>query len=278
MAKVLSAVMPVHNESRLLPLCLKRLAGLIDELVVIEGGDYGASADTSHELIVSAFPETKFVQVSNGVPWDRANIAAYLPHVSGDMVMSLSADMLIDNSEALRSAIDSVDVDMYLCKLYDLWVDASHVKKNSDNGEAGRYIPLVSRPSVLSRKRSVDDLKPEERVYLTDVSVFHVGWLRPFASQVEKHIRHVRAGAWKETGAQLLSLGDKAVESWAVHHVMRYKNDPGLKIHLPGDIAGDVNGVSYMQGFEEYVADYERRHGEEFYAGLMYSVPTELIV
>lgn len=218
------------------------------------------------------------MQVSNGVPWDRANISAYLPQISGDLVMSLSVDMLIDNSGGLRQAIDSVDVDMYLCKLYDLWVDASHVKKNSDNGEAGRYIPLICRPSVLSRKRSVNDLKPDDKLYLTDVSVFHVGWLRPFQSQVQKHIRHVRAGAWKETGAQVLALGDKAVESWAVHHVMRYKNDPGLKIHLPVAIGEDVNGVSYMQGFEEYVADYEKRHNEEFYAGLMYSIPTDLIV
>ena len=252
--------------------------GLIDEMVVIEGGDYGPSSDDSHQLIADSFPETKFVQVTNGVPWDRASIAAYLPHISGDMVMSLSADMLIDNSRALREAIDSVDADMYLCKLYDLWLDSSHVKKNSDNGEAGRYIPLISRQSVLTRKRSVNDLKPDEKVYLTDVSVFHIGWLRPFQSQVQKHIRHVRAGAWKETGAQILALGDKALESWAVHHVMRYRNDPGMKIHLPDSIAADMDGVSYMSGFEEYVSDYEKRYDEEFYAGLMYSVPTELIV
>lgn len=268
----------MHNEKKLLPLSLKRLKPLVDELIVVEGGPDGESDDGSQETVRSFLPEAKIITTSSQTAWSREEVAAALASASASHVMTISADMLLYKPNALRAAIESQDAQVYMCRMIDLWVDRNHAKKNGTGDMAGSYMPFVSSRNMLEERTAVSELAGKEKLYVPETCVYHLGWLRPFGQQIRKHIRHIETGAWEQTGAKLKALGPQAVESWAIHHVMRYKHDAKLRVFLPEEIADEVGDMSYMDGFQEYVLEYENRYEEEFYSGLMSSVPPELII
>lgn len=244
--------------------------------MVIEGGSNGLSTDNSIKIVRSFYKDAKIVETPT---WSRSTpLKDFLQYAEGELIMRISADMLFSNSEALRTAIDSTEGKMYMCQLLDLWLDQSHIKSNGDDSATFRYVPIVSRKDIISQGLSVDDMAGEEQVYVAQAAVYHFGWLRPFKDQVDKHIVHMLAGNWGDIGNSIRKLGEQAMESWAVHHTMRYKQSRGITTFIPADIREEIKDMSYMQGFDKYTESYEKKYGGDFYAGLMSSVPPELIV
>lgn len=288
--KTISAILPVYNEAKLIPFCLKRIMPQIDQLVLIDGGPQGPSSDETEDL-AREIAGDKLCYLSGmynqSGRFDRAlQIKEGLDAADGDIIMRLSADMLIQGMQYLRDAVDEHDtVLVFDCQFMEFWLDTRHIRLN------GNLNPIERRPLAVSREiglsvfsqggLDLSRMEESDRIYLLAVANYHLGWIRPFKAQVEKHVSHVYAKAWGEHGDTLMQAGERTVECWAIHHVMRYKNAAYARVDGAGLIVAeleDLDSMAYDEGFDEFRTEYEDRYGEDFFIGISRTISPELIM
>ena len=272
----LSIITPIYNEEKLLPRYLSSVWDYADELIIVDGSPFGASTDRSREIIESySDPNVKYITGTFGMAgiWDKsAQINKGIQKSSGTHILVLSADTYIDGK------LDIVGMDNFPLIYFDyrhFWLDTHSLRfENGYISTLGVIIIKELKPYCKDGKiipRVQDTLLSEDRTFIPAI-VYHCGWIRSFREQVEKHIRNIKMGGWDEKGLKLMQKGERALESWALYHILHYKESS----YLP---CGNVVPfeMNYLDGVDEYIKEYEAKYKEEFYVGLMRNVPHDLI-
>ena len=280
-----SVVVPVYNEEFLLPYFLREIASCVDEIVVVNGGPDGKSVDNTANLI-SACIDTKVKHVSgtyitdNG-KWDRiGQVKAGLQEASGDVIVYSSVDVWFSGLEHLIAQVKSSDAPIYHIPSLEFWLDTGHVRL-SDGKAHSMALFAVSKdlePTYGNDGFTVGAEIKKETVWCIGSARYHLGWIRPFSRQVAKHIRNLKTGGWGDIGEKVLALGERGVEAWAIHHVLRYGNGPHKEILPILELPEQLCDMQCTDGLPEYVAQYKERTGQDFYLGIMSAIPPELIV
>jgi len=278
----ISAVMPVYNEEVLLPLCLNQLSECVDEIIIIDGGPNGPSTDKTSE-ICKKFPKVKYMAGTyRTIPgaWDissQKNLG--ITGATGDILMFLSADMVFNNLGNFCEIIQSEEsAKIFFCTTIEFWLDMNHVRMYSPLGNLSlpsgiQEAVAISRnlTPVVNEHGSLEITSPkqQEQILINDTFKYHLGWIRPFKEQVLKHIRHVRQGCWGEEGAKLLSGSEQKLEQWAILHVLSYKQVPSISLRcvLPDELKG-FEGMSYLEGQEDVVMQYQKKYGTSAFRGV----------
>lgn len=276
--KTVSAILPAYNEEQFLPSVLANIEPYVDEIIVVDGGPNGASTDKTAEIAkacdkVKYFSNT-FETETGG--WDiggQRNMA--LEHVTGDIMVVLSADMIIDNIELFRAALEE-DYDVFAVNLIEFWVDMKHIRVDSmDTGYDILSTPSSNYKVIAVNSEcdkffdengtlQIEDVEFDKVLYVSQAAVFHFGWIRPFKQQVAKHIRHIKMGAWGEEGAKLARGPHKDLEKWAIRHALTYRDCQYLEFYgkLP-DCAEGLGDIRFDYGCNAVITDFEKKYGEK---------------
>ena len=275
MARV-SAIVPIYNDSTFINLCLSSIIDAVEEVIFVDGGPLGPSTDNPESQIDKRFPQEKikFVYgtfVDKEGKWDRKNqLRKGYEEAISEYLMPMSVDMILNNSEVLLGITERYDE--VWCNAYDFWMDMKSLR--IENGTPIKNICLCCRKGLINEDKNFGT--NNNKVFLHNSSRYHFGWIRPFAQQVVKHIRHINEGAWGDLGREVSSLGDEAIEIWAIQHVLRYKNSDSIVTpELISKVA--IPEMKYLDGFADYQKDFEERTGKDFYVGIT-QIPTHLIV
>jgi hypothetical protein len=227
---------------------------------------------------------------AKGRAWDKSKqLAVGIDISTGEFILPASADMVFSGLSELRSLVQNAGGAWSLhCRMLEFWLDARHLRVNGNGVVGVTSLLAMSRDSINPEPTQdkpffaevTEDCWQEGRaLYALGITKYHLGWIRPFRSQVAKHVRHIREGAWGEIGEDLLKLGNRAVEAWAVHHVLRYKDSGSVILTgLADNIPAEYREWGCLAGFDDFRADYAERYSEDFYVGIMRSVPPELLV
>lgn len=254
---------------------MKNIEPHVDEIVAIDGSADGPSTDKTAEILKShskvVLKSGKYVLPGGG--WDSAtqrNTAISL--ASGDVFLFLSADMVFYGLGQLRELIDNSSYKLFFCSTIEFWQDTKHLRLYTDEGD------LLTVPSAILQVSAVDrslypvaesdfsmrtnDVDISNRVLIPSVVKFHLGWIRPFAEQVEKHIRHVRQRRWGEYGDTLLKGKERDLRLWAILHVLGYNQTPSIS--FSGDLPEEMSefmGMKHTIGYQEVANAFERKYG-----------------
>ena len=275
--KKVSVILPVYNEEFFLPYVLANINDYVDEIIIVDGSVKGQSTDKTAE-IAKSYEKVKYFSgtfITDFGGWDmggQRNLA--LEHVTGDTILVLSADMIIDNMEMLRNSLEG-DYDLFGIALVEFWLDTRHIRAYANNYD------LYSTPSAnfkiiavnMDRAPSFninggikteDDIEYDRCLYIPQVTLLHFGWIRPFRQQVQKHIRHVKMGLWGETGSNLLRMPKKDLEQWAIRHSLTYRESRYLDFYgtFP-DCANDLIDMRADYGCNNVIKEYENNYGHK---------------
>lgn len=276
------------NEEKLLEHCLAMLMPHVDQVVVVDGGPSGPSDDDTREIAMAAPNGDKLNYINgqyeeDGIYDKMAQFQAALDLCRHDVIMYITADRLISNLECAADIIRQSDnIGLFYSREMDFWLDAKHGRTGEDGITAFRTgLLAVDRTMVTDIGPSgyvkIGDEVPE-RLYIDGACLYHLGWIRPFRQQVEKHVKHINWGLHDEIGEKLIEEGPRAVEAWAIHHVFRYRDSKSIELCFePPEAIKPWLTMKYNDGFDEYSKDYEVRYQEEFYYGVNSVCPLELI-
>ena len=254
----------------------------MDEIVIIDGSPDGVSTDKTMS-ICKEYDKVKYLSGTfKTIPgaWDMAsqkNIG--ISEATGDVFLFLSTDMVFSNPERLCEIIrDNEDFKVFFCPIIEFWLDMEHARMY---GQVGK----LSLPSGVQESYAISkELQPlandhgcletgivpklKEQVIISDVYKFHLGWIRRFQEQVNKHIRHVRQGFWGEEGSKLLTGTEQKLEQWAILHVLTYKQVPNIDliIKLP-DCFEQIKDMNYLEGQDVVIDEYKSRYGNSPFRG-----------
>ena len=272
----MSAILPVYNEEMLLPYTLANIEPYVDEIIVIDGSPDGPSTDKT-AAIASKFADVVYTdgrfRTLDGA-WDMVlQRNTGIKQATGDILLFISADMIFKNMELLREAIDGIDSHkLFFCTTVEFWLDTRHIRLYSGDGDA------LSVPSGVLQAVAIDThfnpyyeadgrlvvsaVAESERILVPETIKFHLGWIRPFASQVKKHIDHVKQHRWEQMGEELLAIGDQALERWAITHVLSYPQIPHVDCESKwfSEIES-LRDMAYNDGAQEIVSQYEQDYG-----------------
>ena len=282
MSRRISAIMPIYNEEEILKACLDNLMPYVDELVVIDGGPFGESTDKSKDIVMSyknvIYQSGTFKTIPGA--WDittQKNIA--VTEATGDVFLLISADMAYQNLDVFRTIIeDNPDIKIFYCPTIEFWLNTKHIRL---------YEPLgnLSIPSGINQAFAIDktlqpifgehgkldiiNAKPTEHLLVMNMVKYHFGWIRSFPQQVNKHIRHVRQGAWGEKGKELLNSTEQKLEQWAILHVLSYTQVPNIVVNvdLPESFGGFMN-MTYTKNQEDVINSYKKKYGSSPFRGV----------
>jgi glycosyltransferase involved in cell wall biosynthesis len=275
--------MPVYNEERLLPVSLSNISPFVDEIVIIDGGPDGPSTDGTAEVIREfsqpiVYKTGTFRMATGG--WDaglQRNTA--VANSTGDVLLFASADMVFHNLGLLRRIIDEETAGkIFFCSTLEFWLDKENLRLYSADGNTPLSVPApILEVAAVDRslqpsfdengKLMLAGALSEHRCEVPQTFKFHMGWVRPFAQQVAKHLRHVRQGHWGEHGDKLLARGEKAMEAWAITHVLSYPQI--FSIRYGGQLPEELDGleVNYNTGYKEVLDNYEKKYGVSVFRG-----------
>lgn len=284
-----SMVVPVCNEEFLLPIFLDGVIDVVDEVVIVDGGVQGKSIDGTAGII-SAYGKEKLKYVDTKVNfvldsggWDRASqVNLGIEKATGDIIIHSSVDVVFRGLEKLVSEMAAGEEQIYRIPSVQFWLDTRHVRL--DGGSAHKT-DLFAVAVDCHPTYSESGFGPTEEkgckpaiVWSVDSTRYHLGWIRPFARQVRKHIHNIKTGAWGETGEKVVALGEEAIEAWAIHHILRYGNGDFAPILRVNGIPDSVRNMKCTDGLDRYIEQYQQRAGQDFYLGIMSAIPPELIV
>ena len=276
----LSVLMPVYNEEKLVEQCLKSFINYVDEVVIVDGSPEGISTDKTAE-IVQSYDKVEYIsgQFGNNGVWNKTQqmLAGY-KHITGNYVISISADMLFDNFAAIVDSIDDLETDILLCPYIEFWIDKYSIRGDTIGIRPFAYKSdkyLHYRNGWTRQEPTEFVIKESSQAVLYNISLYHLGWIRNSKHQIEKHIRHIMMGGWDNIGKQLRSMGERAIEAWSISHVMRY---PTAKYTpIMAKIADDIPSISYNDGLQEYMLAYYDKYKEDVYSAIMRLIPPELV-
>ncbi len=270
-----SAIMSVYNEEKLLPLALKSIKPYVDEIIIIDGSENGPSTDRTGE-IVGSYSSVRYVKGTYrtlGGAWDmdtQKNIG--IMEATGDLLMFVSADMFFTGLDVLRAAIDAdKDHKLFYVPIIELWLDSSHqrlyTKEGSPLDMPGNILDVLVvdaslKPYVKNFRVDVANVDDSEKIIIPHTFKIHLGWVRPFKQQVEKHIRHVKQHRWGTEGDLLLKGSESELMRWAIRHVLSYPKLPYVACYgvFPEDM-GDLLDMKYNDGADEFIRDHESKYG-----------------
>lgn len=277
----LSVIIPVNNEEDIIAQCLCRIEHYVDEIVIIDGSPNGASTDGTIDIL-HRFEKVKYLskQYARGQAWDReAQLQDGLKACTSDYCMFISADMMVEDMGIVRDTFDAGKIDFLYVGMINFWYDIQHVRSDPDIINWRLLVFPVKYGKEYISKGKIKLPNKSRTVNVVSSMIYHLGWIRPFASQVAKHIRHVYNGSWGETGFKLMQLGEDAIEAWAIHHVLNYNIEDGSEIAgVPASLTEVFAEWSYKTGLEDFQKVYAAKHDGEFYTTLVSNVPHELIL
>jgi len=272
----ISAILTVYNEEQLLPILLKNIEEHVDEIVVVDGSANGESTDATAEIAKGnskVIYKSGIFRAANG-SWDcgmQKNAA--ITAADGDIFVILSADMVFYNLDRLIAAIRKFsEHKLFFASTIEFWLDTEHIRLYSANEDAktvsGGILQAVAVDSSIkpyfddNGNLAISDVSIEDRVLVPDCIKYHMGWIRDFQKQVDKHMMHVRQLRWGEHGDKLLAEGDRAVEQWAIIHTLSYPQIPSVCYggELPSVIA-EAARMKYNDGYKDVLGVFESKHG-----------------
>jgi hypothetical protein len=276
--KRISAVLPVYNEERLLPLVLANIEPHVDEIVIVDGGPEGPSTDKTAEIYKSFGDKLIYragtFKASNG-SWDMGlHRNTGISNATGDVLLLLSADMLFSNLVALREAIlGDTAHKLYFCPTIEFWLDINHIRMYAADADPTTIPSGIMQVAAIDQSLEpyfndlggleLSDATPEQRLLVPDCTKLHLGWIRPFEQQVEKHVRNVRQGRWADIGKKLLEdETGRELRAWAIAHVLSYPQIPA--VDRAGDLTSCFDGLAdmkYNEGYQQVLEDFERQYG-----------------
>jgi len=272
--KKISAILPVYNEEVLLPFMLKNVSPHLDEIVVIDGSPNGPSDDKTAEIAQSfenvVYKNGTFKTIDGA--WDstlQKNTA--IAATTGDIVLFLSADMFFSNMANFREAMLTEEGKIFFCTTIEFWLDTKHTRLYTDSGELlAIQSPLMDvaavwkslNPYFSEGQLHIDITTTDERLVAPQTIKYHLGWIRPFMQQVDKHIRHVRQHRWGDVGEKLLRGTESGLVQWAMQHVLGYSNIRSLNTHcvLPPEMEA-LADMKHTIGSQKAVEDFEEKYG-----------------
>jgi len=278
----ISAILSVYNEESLLGLCLKQIEPYVDEIVIVDGGPLGPSDDKTPD-IVKDFTKAKYLsgtyKTRTGA-WDLTSQRNHgISEASGDVYLFLSADMLFYNFEYLCEVIrKEEDVKVFFCNTVEFWLDTNHIRlyaqlaNLSIPGGVSEAVAIARESQPIAGEHGSLEIvtpKPREQMMVGNTTKYHLGWIRPFKSQVEKHIRHIEQGRWGDAGKKLMEGTQQKLEQWAILHVLSYKQIPSVdfRFQFPDEWQG-IKDMNYLNGQSDFVKYYEERYGTSFLRGI----------
>jgi len=258
----------------LLPGLLENISPHVDEVVIIDGGPDGPSTDATEEIARDCekviYQNGQFATLDGA--WDRAaqrNTA--LTVSTGDIVLFVSADMLFSGMERLRDTIDTESRRIVFCPTVEFWGDTKHLRLYGDDDNILALESSLLEPTMIDRRYNpyyaengplmIEDASFEDRIQAPFVVKFHLGWIRPFRQQVDKHIRHVKQHRWADVGEKLLQGTERGLEEWAIREVLSYAKAPSIL--YSGPLPAEMNGVAsmtYNDGADEVLEDFRQKH------------------
>jgi len=263
-----SMVVPVYNEVKLLPQFIKEV-GWVDELIFVDGGAYGSSTDGTLDII----KDYKYITGTYGIAgiWDKnEQINAGIELATKDLIIYTPVDYTFSKSLDVTN-INLDETPLIFVQDYQLWLDQEHIRKDHIStrlwGIAAYMRPHFHGVLQFLYKDEVTS------TYLSDVNCYHLGWIRPFAEQIEKHKRNIKNGLWGDLGLKIMNRGFRAMEAWCIYHALNYPKISSYKYQN----RLNISVMSYLDGIKEFMNEYEHKNHEEFYLGVMRYVPHDLI-
>jgi len=267
--------MCVYNEEKLLPHVLKNIEPYVDEIVIVDGSPSGASTDKTTE-IAKACDKVVYKSGTYGTPdgaWDMGiQRNTGINAASGSYYMFISADMFFLNMDMVREAVDAGRSKIIFCSTIEFWLDTKSVRLYSADADPLMLPAPILEPLIISKELhpryegsphlSIDGATLQMRATVSQTTKFHLGWIRPFKQQVDKHIRHVKQHRWAEHGEKLLSGSQSELPQWAIRHVLGYVNIPCVDFYgkLPEEM-GSLMDMKYNDGVEQVTKQFEETYG-----------------
>jgi len=273
----LALIVPIYNEEKLLPEFIANVVNHVDSLIFVDGSSYGISSDRSAEIIKSHDNVTYIsgtYGLLNGI-WDKKQqVLEGLKKADSDYVWLSSVDVLYSGIESIKEALES-EPDVVYGNMIEFWLDVKHIR--TAGGITVKSYPMICRKQYAKHYLLEDRLDTVEfaKVYLANAMAYHYGWIRCFESQVVKHTRNVLSGGWGDTGIKIIQKGERTLESWAIYHVLKYRDleyIPSI-VNAPG-----WRDMSCFDGLEDFSKKYQSKYKEDFYTGVMTTVPHELML
>ena len=272
MSKI-SAVMSVYNEAKLLPGLLENISPHVDEIVIVDGGPVGPSTDGTKEIAKSCdkalYQSGKFATLDGA--WDMATQRnTGISAATGGVLFFLSADMYFANLELLRPVVDAGEYKIIFCTTIEFWEDTRHLRLYSADTDALTVPSNILQPIVIDKSLSpyceedgsfnVTGAANNDRMLIPQIVKYHLGWIRPFDKQSEKHIRHVKQHRWGDFGEEKLKGGERGLTQWAIQHVMSYDGIPSIAFSgtLPKEL-DQHKDMRYDDGAKATIDEFERR-------------------
>jgi len=256
-----------------LPGVLKNILPHVDEIVLVDGSPEGPSTDKTKEIAKACdkvlYQSGKFATLDGA--WDMAaqrntGIAA----ATGDVLFFLSADMYFSNLEMLRPVVEAEQYKIIFCSTVEFWLDTKHLRLYSADTDVLTVSSSILEPIVIDTAYSpfceengrfvIEDAAQNDRSIIPQIVKYHLGWIRPFQQQVQKHIRHVKQHRWAEVGEKLLRGGERGLEQWAIRHVLSYQSIPsiGFSASFPEELDEHLE-MRHDTGVQECLDDFKRR-------------------
>lgn len=243
----LAVLMNVYNEARLLPL-FKTVLNSVDSAVVIDGGPLGPSTDGTLEILqdyANVYPlkimRGTFRKKGHGGYDHGAMRNAALAHISTSHFLYQHADIVYEEGalSVIKRAIEARDEKaIYYSDLVEFFIDKRHC--NLFHFPAEQQLPrcmsgdslvynMAYKPVFLSEVSGValqSSWNAADTLYVPQVTRYHLALTKPFANQVEKHVRRITQGDWGDLGAALVAEGFGAIFEAALGAVKAYRDRP----------------------------------------------------
>lgn len=267
----------------MLPICLDSFIESVDEVVIVDGGPEGPSNDQTKEIIKSDYSDCKYIDgiFAKNNQWNYwKQIASGYKIASGDVIIISTADRVISGLDYLRDAVNRGKHDRFYCGHLEFWMNVKRLRYENGIAEKQHLLALSQEMIVKIDDSGIvynEKIKPND-IYFPATRVFHLGWIRPFEQQLNKHIRNIELGNWGEIGSKLISAGKEVLEAWVIHHIIKYPNKDYIDclFDLPKELEA-IEGYSYNQGYKEFMKKYEEKYDEDFYMRLLRICPNELV-
>jgi len=248
---------------------------------MIDGSPQGPSTDGTLDILEESekvkYTSDTYKTASDG--WDMArqrNDAINL--ASGDVYLFLSADMLFLRLEQLRLAVEEDKSKILFCNTLEFWKNMQNLRLYSADADVLTVPAPILEPIAIDKclhpfweeagGLNLEGAEISDRMILSDTLKFHMGWIRPFREQVDKHVRNIKQGRWLQEGAKIMSGGPRKVEQWAIQQVMSYDGIPSIAYHgvVPQEMER-LDGMEYNKGIDQVLKDYEGKYGVSPFRG-----------